>query len=80
MMQDKGEKDVQFKCPSCGEMLSVSSKEKSDDGTDYSSGSKDKSSMQPNAATMPMNNLKKKISQVPGMPQNPMVPPNLSSY
>jgi len=72
--------EVTFKCPSCGEMLSVEPKENSDEGSDYMSGNKQKSTSQPNAATMPMGQLKHKISQVPGMPQNPMVPPNLSSY
>jgi hypothetical protein len=77
---DMSKKDPTFKCPSCGEMLSVESAGDSNADHEQMNDKKNKVVKQPNAATMPMNNLKNKISQVPGMPQNPSVPPNLNSY
>lgn len=72
------EKESKFKCPACGEDLVVESKG-SDMGEDHQNTTKNKVVKQPNAATMPMGQLKNKLSQVPGMPQNPSVPPNLGS-
>jgi len=68
-----GKNDAEFKCPSCGEMLSVESKGESD--SEHASIGK-----KPNTASMPMNKLKDHISQVPGMPPTVSNPPNLNSY
>lgn len=76
------DKDSYFKCPNCDADLCVetSKDEKNEPGEDHQNMTKNKVMKQPNAATMPMNQLKNKLSQVPGMPQNPSVPPNLGSY
>lgn len=78
-------KEEKFNCPACGAALNVETSEHADKeheqmGEDHQNMTKNKVVKQPNAATMPMGQLKNKISQVPGMPQNPMVPPNLNSY
>jgi hypothetical protein len=73
-------KDSSFQCPACGKDMVVKSDSDSDMGEDHQNMTKNKVVKQPNTATMPMSNLKSKISQVPGMPQNPTVPPNLNSY
>ena len=62
-------KDATFKCPSCGEMLSVESKGSSDSET---MGKK------PNAGTMPMGQLKSKIQPTTNPPG--IQSPNLNSY
>jgi len=62
-----GKKDPTFKCPSCGELLSVETKGESD--SEHSSLGKKSSFPKANAATMPMDQLKSNIT-----------PPNLNSY
>lgn len=64
------------------EVLHAEGKEgpENDMGEDHQSMTKNKVVKQPNAATMPMDQLRNKISAIPGMPQNPKVPPNLNSY
>jgi transcription initiation factor IIE alpha subunit len=59
-------KDPTFKCPSCGEMLSVESKGESD-------SEHQKLGKKVNAGNMPMTSLKDKISSSPSQP-------NLNSY
>jgi hypothetical protein len=73
-------KDSSFKCPACDADLMVKSDSGSDMGEDHQNITKNKVVKQPNAATMPMGQLKNKLSSTPGMLQNPMVPPNLNSY
>lgn len=59
-------KDPTFKCPACGEMLSVESKGESD-------SEHQKLGKKVNAGNMPMTSLKDKISSSPSQP-------NLNSY
>lgn len=70
-------KDVSFKCPSCGEMLSVETK-----GTSDSEHSAIQNGKKPNAANMPMDKLRNKVvgSSTPGMFQPPPAAPNLNTY
>lgn len=73
-------KDVSFKCPSCGGMLTVESKGTSDDeNAAVQNGHKPKKQ---NAANMPMDTLRNKVvgSSTPGMFQPPSAAPNLNSY
>ncbi len=67
-----GKKDAEFKCPSCGEMLSVESKGESD--SEHSALGK-----KSNAGNMPMGQLKSKISQPTTNPPGTQSP-NLNSY
>ena len=78
-------KEVTFKCPVCDTEMVIEPKEHSDTehgqmGEDHTNLNKNKVVKQSNAATMPMDQFRNKLSSVPGMPQNPKVPPNLSSY
>lgn len=78
MMDDKP-KDVSFKCPSCGDMLTVETKGTSDDEhSAMQSGTPKKQ----NAANMPMDKLRNKVvgSSTPGMFQPPPAAPNLNTY
>ena len=68
-----GKKDPMFKCPECGAMLSVESKEESDSEHE---NLKPKSKM--NAASMPMSDLKSKIAPTTNPPG--ITNPNLSSF
>lgn len=70
-MMDGMEKDATFKCPNCGSELSVESKNESD--TEHKMMAKKPASKPMNAGTMPMNDLKSKISSGPTMG-------NLNSY
>ena len=60
-------KEPMFKCPACGEMLSVETK-----GESEMEHKKPMKKM--NAGTMPMGDLKDKITKVPP------VQPNMNSY
>lgn len=66
-MPMKDSKEPMFKCPACGEMLKVESKGESEMGH-----SKPMKKM--NAGTMPMGDLKDKITT------NPPAGPNLNAY
>lgn len=69
-MMDGMDKDSYFKCPNCGEELCVeTSKEEKGEGEDM--GKKPAPKM--NAGTMPMHDLKSKISSGPTLS-------NLNSY
>lgn len=59
-------KDPMFKCPACGEMLSVESKGESD----MEHKAMKKPMHKDNAASMPMDSLKNKISSGPTMNMN----------
>ena len=79
------DKEVKFSCPACGTELNVETSDRAEKeheqmGEDHQNMTKNKVVKQPNAATMPMDQLKNKLSAIPGMPQNPKVPPNLNSY
>jgi hypothetical protein len=82
MMDDKP-KEAYFKCPSCGEMMTVEGKGDSDD---QHADMQDKSpAKKQNAASMPMSSLRNKIvsggtSNPAGMYQPPSAAPNLNSY
>ena len=72
-------KDVSFKCPSCGDMLTVETKGTSDDEHAAMQSGKPKKQ---NAANMPMDKLRNKVvgSSTPGMFQPPPAAPNLNTY
>lgn len=78
MMDDKP-KEAYFKCPSCGEMMTVETKGTSDDEHASMQSGKPKKE---NAANMPMDKLRNKVvgSSTPGMFQPPPAAPNLNSY
>jgi hypothetical protein len=78
-MMNTSPKDVSFKCPSCGEMLTVESKGESD--SEHASMQNGKPNKQ-NAANMPMDKLRNKVvgSSTPGMFQPPPAAPNLNTY
>jgi hypothetical protein len=73
-------KDVSFKCPSCGEMLTVETKGTSDD--EHAAMQNSKTAKSGNTANMPMDKLRNKIvgSSTPGMFQPPPAAPNLNTY
>jgi uncharacterized Zn finger protein (UPF0148 family) len=63
-MKDSMEKkNTTFKCPSCGEMLSVESKGEAD----MEHGEEKKEMKSPNTANMPIHQLKNKISSQPNL-------------
>jgi len=70
-------KDVSFKCPSCGEMLTVETK-----GTSDNEHAASQTNKKPNAANMSMDKLRNKVvgSSTPGMFQPPPAAPNLNTY
>jgi hypothetical protein len=80
-IMDTPTKDVSFKCPSCGDMLTVETKGTSDnEHAAMQNGNKPQSKQ--NAANMPMDKLRNKVvgSSTPGMFQPPPAAPNLNTY
>lgn len=79
-MMNGSPKESYFKCPSCGEMMAVESKGKSDNDNAVSQNGGNLK--KENAANMPMDKLKNKVvgSSTPGMFQPPPAAPNLNSY
>ena len=73
-------KDASFKCPSCGEMLTVETKDTSD--KEHSAIQNSNKPKKENAANMPMDRLRNKVvgSSTPGMFQPPPAAPNLNTY
>jgi transcription initiation factor IIE alpha subunit len=66
-------KEATFKCPSCGEMLSVESKDNSGSSMDSM-----KSKPKMNTGNMPMGQLRSKIAPTTNPPG--MTSPNMNSY